>query len=65
MWHESCDQRQMCHSWAVRRPGMIEAMTDAPLGRDAVYTILTTGYTGSTGPGVAATVSYVFDAGGM
>ncbi|MER5379911.1 MBL fold metallo-hydrolase [Streptomyces sp. NPDC002688] len=38
-------------------------MTDAPLGRDAVYTILTTGYTGSTGPGVAATVSYVFDAG--
>ncbi|MFC8132327.1 MBL fold metallo-hydrolase [Streptomyces sp. NPDC057302] len=35
---------------------------DAPLGRSAVYTILTTGYTGSTGPGVAATVSYVRDA---
>ncbi|WP_172387785.1 MBL fold metallo-hydrolase [Streptomyces sp. MNP-20] len=38
-------------------------MTDAPLGRSAVYTILTTGYVGSTGPGVAATVSYVADAG--
>ncbi|MFF3850756.1 MBL fold metallo-hydrolase [Streptomyces sp. NPDC002328] len=38
-------------------------MTDAPLGRSAVYTILTTGYVGSTGPGVAATVSYVSDAG--
>ncbi|MEU6485084.1 MBL fold metallo-hydrolase [Streptomyces sp. NPDC046887] len=38
-------------------------MTDAPLGRSAEYTILTTGYVGSTGPGVAATVSYVFDAG--
>lgn len=36
-------------------------MTDAPLGRSAVYTILTTGYTLSTGPGVAATVSYVRD----
>ncbi|MFD3542562.1 MBL fold metallo-hydrolase [Streptomyces sp. NPDC058662] len=36
-------------------------MTDAPLGRSAVYTILTTGYTLSTGPGVAATVSYVSD----
>ncbi|QCX79854.1 Metallo-beta-lactamase superfamily protein [Streptomyces sp. YIM 121038] len=38
-------------------------MTDAPLGRSAVYTILTTGYVGSTGPGVAATVSHVADAG--
>ncbi|MCI3933784.1 MBL fold metallo-hydrolase [Streptomyces sp. AN091965] len=38
-------------------------MTDAPLGRSAVHTILTTGYVGSTGPGVAATVSYVADAG--
>ncbi|WP_370423733.1 MBL fold metallo-hydrolase [Streptomyces sp. QH1-20] len=38
-------------------------MTDAPLGRSAVYTILTIGYVGSTGPGVAATVSYVADAG--
>ncbi|MGC0330640.1 glyoxylase-like metal-dependent hydrolase (beta-lactamase superfamily II) [Streptomyces sp. SAI-170] len=38
-------------------------MTDAPLGRSAVYTILTTGYTLSTGPGVAATVSYVRDGG--
>ncbi|TGB05766.1 MBL fold metallo-hydrolase [Streptomyces sp. MZ04] len=38
-------------------------MTDAPLGRSAVYTILTTGYVGSTGPGVAATVSYISDAG--
>ncbi|MER8096390.1 hypothetical protein [Streptomyces goshikiensis] len=38
-------------------------MTDAPAGRSAAYTILTTGYTGSTGPGVAATVSYVSDAG--
>ncbi|MCX4775719.1 MBL fold metallo-hydrolase [Streptomyces sp. NBC_01264] len=37
--------------------------TDAPLGRSAVYKILTTGYVGSTGPGVAATVSYVADAG--
>jgi glyoxylase-like metal-dependent hydrolase (beta-lactamase superfamily II) len=36
-------------------------MTDAPLGRSARYTILTTGYTLSTGPGVAATVSYVTD----
>ncbi|MEU9272574.1 MBL fold metallo-hydrolase [Streptomyces sp. NPDC048251] len=36
-------------------------MTDAPLGRSAVYTILTTGYVGSTGPGVAATVSYISD----
>ncbi|MEU6996566.1 MBL fold metallo-hydrolase [Streptomyces sp. NPDC046465] len=38
-------------------------MTDAPHGRSAAYTILTTGYVGSTGPGVAATVSYVADAG--
>ncbi|MCX4545942.1 MBL fold metallo-hydrolase [Streptomyces sp. NBC_01565] len=38
-------------------------MTDAPLGRSAAFTILTTGYVGSTGPGVAATVSYVSDAG--
>ncbi|QDQ14402.1 MBL fold metallo-hydrolase [Streptomyces spectabilis] len=38
-------------------------MTDAPLGRSADHTILTTGYVGSTGPGVAATVSYVADAG--
>lgn len=36
-------------------------MTDAPLGRSATYRILTTGYTLSTGPGVAATVSYVSD----
>ncbi|NGO74531.1 MBL fold metallo-hydrolase [Streptomyces sp. YC504] len=36
-------------------------MTDAPRGRSASYTILTTGYVGSTGPGVAATVSYVTD----
>ncbi|MFD3580722.1 MBL fold metallo-hydrolase [Streptomyces sp. NPDC058644] len=39
-----------------------DAQADAPLGSSAVYTILTTGYTGSTGPGVAATVSYVRDA---
>ncbi|MFF7813651.1 MBL fold metallo-hydrolase [Streptomyces sp. NPDC007945] len=31
----------------------------APLGRGARFTVLTTGYVGSTGPGVAATVSYV------
>ncbi|MCX4824593.1 MBL fold metallo-hydrolase [Streptomyces sp. NBC_01142] len=36
-------------------------MTDAPLGRSATYKILTTGYTLSTGPGVAATVSYISD----
>ncbi|MFD6431705.1 MBL fold metallo-hydrolase [Streptomyces venezuelae] len=36
-------------------------MTDAPLGRSAAHTILTTGYVGSTGPGVAATVSYISD----
>ncbi|MEV2253542.1 MBL fold metallo-hydrolase [Streptomyces sp. NPDC050147] len=40
---------------------MTDATADAPLGRSAVFTILTTGYTGSTGPGVAATVSYVHD----
>ncbi|WP_432016728.1 MBL fold metallo-hydrolase [Streptomyces hydrogenans] len=33
--------------------------TDAPLGRGARFTVLTTGYVGSTGPGVAATVSYI------
>ncbi|MFD6244856.1 MBL fold metallo-hydrolase [Streptomyces roseolus] len=33
--------------------------TDAPLGRGARFTVLATGYVGSTGPGVAATVSYV------
>ncbi|MCB5169353.1 MBL fold metallo-hydrolase [Streptomyces bambusae] len=38
-------------------------MTDAPRGRSAAHVILTTGYTLSTGPGVAATVSYVADAG--
>jgi glyoxylase-like metal-dependent hydrolase (beta-lactamase superfamily II) len=38
-------------------------MTDAPLGRSASYKILTTGYTLSTGPGVAATVSYISDGG--
>ncbi|MFE2874121.1 MBL fold metallo-hydrolase [Streptomyces roseus] len=38
-------------------------MTDAPSGRSAAYKVLTTGYVGSTGPGVAATVSYVHDAG--
>ncbi|MFF4344367.1 MBL fold metallo-hydrolase [Kitasatospora sp. NPDC001540] len=37
-------------------------MTDAPLRRSATFTVLTTGYVGSTGPGVAATVSYVTDA---
>ncbi|MFF0435423.1 MBL fold metallo-hydrolase [Streptomyces sp. NPDC004327] len=36
-------------------------MKNAPLARSATYTILTTGYTLSTGPGVAATVSYVHD----
>ncbi|MER5638505.1 MBL fold metallo-hydrolase [Kitasatospora sp. NPDC002227] len=38
-------------------------MTDAPLGRSAAFKVLTTGYVGSTGPGVAATVSYLTDAG--
>ncbi|MEU8435727.1 MBL fold metallo-hydrolase [Streptomyces sp. NPDC029216] len=38
-------------------------MTEAPLGRSAVFAILNTGYTSSTGPGVAATVSYVGDGG--
>jgi glyoxylase-like metal-dependent hydrolase (beta-lactamase superfamily II) len=36
-------------------------MQDAPEGRQASYHILATGYTRSTGPGVAATVSYVRD----
>ncbi|MFF8276919.1 MBL fold metallo-hydrolase [Streptomyces lateritius] len=36
-------------------------MTEKPLGTTARYTVLTTGYTLSTGPGVAATVSYVTD----
>ncbi|MEU8005387.1 MBL fold metallo-hydrolase [Catellatospora sp. NPDC049111] len=36
-------------------------MSDAPLGRSAVLDILATGYTSSTGPGVAATVSLVRD----
>ncbi|MFD3517130.1 MBL fold metallo-hydrolase [Streptomyces sp. NPDC058657] len=35
--------------------------TAAPLARTASYTVLHTGYTLSTGPGVAATVSYVTD----
>lgn len=35
--------------------------TDRPRGNSAVHKILTTGYTLSTGPGVAATVSYVSD----
>jgi glyoxylase-like metal-dependent hydrolase (beta-lactamase superfamily II) len=38
-----------------------ETATDAPRGRTAVHTVLTTGYTLSTGPGVAATVTYVRD----
>ncbi|CCK24672.1 metallo-beta-lactamase [Streptomyces davaonensis JCM 4913] len=38
-------------------------MTDTQLGRSAKYQVLTVGYTLSTGPGVAATVSYVSDAG--
>ncbi|CAM5674611.1 hypothetical protein GCM10010329_42040 [Streptomyces spiroverticillatus] len=37
------------------------AQTEAPLARTASYTVLHTGYTLSTGPGVAATVSYVTD----
>ncbi|NRQ38824.1 MBL fold metallo-hydrolase [Nonomuraea sp. NN258] len=36
-------------------------MTDAPTGRQAAFHVLATGYTSSTGPGVAATVSYVTD----
>ncbi|MBT2440907.1 MBL fold metallo-hydrolase [Streptomyces sp. ISL-36] len=36
-------------------------MTEKPLGTSARHTVLTTGYTLSTGPGVAATVSYVCD----
>lgn len=38
-------------------------MTNTQLGRSANYQILNVGYTLSTGPGVAATVSYVSDAG--
>ncbi|MDF2711806.1 MAG: fold hydrolase [Nonomuraea muscovyensis] len=34
-------------------------MTDAPIGRSAAFHVLATGYTTSTGPCVAATVSYV------
>lgn len=37
-------------------------MNDAPTGRSAAYRVLHVGYTSSTGPGVAATVSYVTDA---
>jgi glyoxylase-like metal-dependent hydrolase (beta-lactamase superfamily II) len=36
-------------------------MVDAPAGRTARFHILSVGYTTSTGPGVAATVSYVED----
>jgi glyoxylase-like metal-dependent hydrolase (beta-lactamase superfamily II) len=36
-------------------------MGDAPEGRTASYHILAIGYTTSTGPGVAATISYVED----
>ncbi len=36
-------------------------MTDAPRTSTATYHVLTIGYTTSTGPGVAATVSYVTD----
>lgn len=62
MWHVSCDQWQKGHSLPGRATGRLIGMTtDAPLGQSATYTILTTGYTGSTGPGVAATVSYVRD----
>ncbi|MER5930332.1 MBL fold metallo-hydrolase [Streptomyces sp. NPDC002054] len=35
--------------------------TDAPTGRSAAVHVLATGYTGSTGPGVAATVTLVTD----
>ncbi|MEU9731320.1 MBL fold metallo-hydrolase [Streptomyces sp. NPDC048002] len=37
-------------------------MTETQLARSAKYQVLTVGYTLSTGPGVAATVSYVADA---
>ncbi|WP_327356605.1 MBL fold metallo-hydrolase [Streptomyces sp. NBC_01304] len=37
------------------------ADTDTPRGRSAVHHVLATGYTGSTGPGVAATISLVID----
>ncbi|WP_155374097.1 MBL fold metallo-hydrolase [Catellatospora vulcania] len=36
-------------------------MSDAPRGRTAAFDVLATGYTSSTGPGVAATVSLVRD----
>ncbi|MEU7873126.1 MBL fold metallo-hydrolase [Dactylosporangium sp. NPDC049140] len=36
-------------------------MTDVPAGRTARYRLLFTGYTSSTGPGVAATVSLIED----
>lgn len=36
-------------------------MTDAPSGRTAAFHLLATGYTSSTGPGVAATISLVRD----
>lgn len=62
VWHVSCDQWQKGHSSPGVRPGRLIGMRDALLGHSAAYTILTTGYTGSTGPGVAATVSYVHDA---
>lgn len=39
----------------------MKTTTEAPLARTASYTVLHTGYTLSTGPGVAATVSYVTD----
>jgi glyoxylase-like metal-dependent hydrolase (beta-lactamase superfamily II) len=42
-------------------PTATATATDAPRARTAVHTVLTTGYTLSTGPGVAATVSYVRD----
>ncbi|KJY23832.1 metallo-beta-lactamase [Streptomyces katrae] len=47
----------------VRTDARTLARPDAPLGRSAVYAVLNTGYVGSTGPGVAATVSYAGDGG--
>lgn len=41
--------------------GVSDRGIDQPRGNSAAYTVLTTGYTLSTGPGVAATVSYVRD----
>lgn len=38
-----------------------EGVTDVPTGRTARYRLLFTGYTSSTGPGVAATVSLIED----